>query len=72
MRLLPRGFPDRSAGERPAAASASFRCSSSRSARAAFQSFSVGAAGGANQLLPFWGNDPRFSPVSIRRTAYFQ
>src|SRR4051794_15458387 len=26
----------------------------------------------ANQLDPFSGNDPRFSPVSRRRAAYFQ
>ncbi len=28
--------------------------------------------GKPNQLLPASGNDPRFSPSSRRRTAYFQ
>ena len=29
-------------------------------------------AGMANQLPPFQGNDPRFSPASRLRTAYYQ
>jgi len=31
-----------------------------------------GAAFARNQLLPFSGNEPRPSPVSFLRTAYFQ
>ena len=48
------------------------RCSSSSRAVNPFHWLSLRLDGTANQLLPFNRNEPRFSPVSRRRTAYFQ
>ena len=64
------GRDPRRTGSRPRCAAAG--AARSRTARSAFQARSVGDAGRANQLLPFSGNAPRFSPVSRRQVAYFQ
>ena len=74
MQRLPRGFLARAAGRSPRTACMSRRCSESRRATSAFQARASGALPEEreNQLLPFSVKVPRFSPVSIRRTAYFQ
>src|SRR6185369_14392769 len=47
-------------------------CCSTRIARSCFHAASVVSMGRAKKLLPGSTNEPRFSPVSRRRTTYFQ
>ena len=49
-----------------------FRCSLSRRSFAAATSFAVDRGGDGKKFEPSSANDPRFSPVSRRRTVYFQ
>lgn len=70
--LLPGGVKSRPAGVSAAIAWRSERCSCSSRATAYCQAGSVRGTGAANQLDPFRGKEPRFSPSKRRRTAYFQ
>src|SRR5437016_5261404 len=48
------------------------RCISSRSLTSIFHADPVSSSGRVNQLLPFSGNDPLFSPRILLLTIYFQ
>ena len=68
-----RGRRPRARGASPRRPRRARRCSAASRARSAFQAASSGSPSGRrNQLLPSRANDPLFSPVSFRLTAYFQ
>jgi hypothetical protein len=72
LTLLPAGVTPSSRGFSEATASRIAQCIRPRRAMSSCQAASESVTGRGNQLDPFSGKEPRFSPSSRRRTTYFQ